>query len=623
MKNIIRIFLRTLVFLILLFTTQRIVFVLFLAEEFKSISLSQILLAFAYGMPMDVAATAGILILISLFLIANLFVPQIQLQKPTRIFVLLIIIISWLITAVDISLYESWGTRINSKTISYLAYPGEAIKNSWNSRYLFLILVTAAAVIMSYRIFKILFPKEKYSMGRTGGEILFACLMPFVLVIIMRGGFQKFPLGKSWVYFSKHTILNQAALNGVWNFGYALTQPTEPDKNPYLFFTEQEANNNVAELYAGSKESGIKILNTSRPNVLVVMLESWGDAITKREINGTKVTPHFEAITKEGLLFSGFYSPGFRTEQGLAALISGFPSQPVTSIVRKYGVFDKLPGLPKSLDSAGYVSSFYYGGSLRFANTDGYLKAMGFTKLVGEENFNEVKRTGWGIYDEELFRYFIDDMKNASQPFFSIVMTCTSHEPFDADVKKIVHSETGSWCNDYINTIHYTDKCLGEFMDEIKKLPWYQNTLVVITSDHGQECSDRSEYNSAERHHIPFLLAGGALKEEFRGKIFANISSQVDFAASILSQLQLPANEYRWSRNFFDTDSAQFAFYSFDDGFGWITDSSEVIYDNKMRKVILKNDAVLAAPLEKEVHYGKAYLQLLMDEYIRFSGKQR
>lgn len=621
MKSISKIFLSSLIFLVLLFLVQRIVFVLFLAGEMKDVSLSQMLLPFVYGLPMDVATSAGILLLLIPFLIINLFVPQIQLQKPVRMFMLLIIIISWLITAADISLYESWGTRINSKTLSYLAYPGEAFSNSWNSRYVFLILVAAGAVIISYRIFKINFRKRNFSVQRNASGILFTCLIPFVLVVMMRGGFQKFPLGKAWVYFSPHTILNQAALNGVWNFGYALTQPTDLLKNPYNFFTEQEANKVVAELFTHSRQRRKKILNTSQPNILLVMLESWGDSITKHEVNGKKVTPYFDTLANEGLLFTDFYSPGFRTEQGLAALVSGFPSQPTTSIIRKYGVFDRLPGLPKSLAPAGYVSSFYYGGSLHFANTDGYLKAMGFEKIIGGDNFKESKQAGWGIYDEELFRFFIDDMKNSSQPFFSIVMSCTSHEPFDADVEKIVPHEAGSWCNDYINTVHYTDKCLGEFMDGIKKLPWYQNTLVVITGDHGQECSDRDEYNSVERHHIPFLLTGGALKEEYRGKTFSTISSQVDFAASLLSQLALPSGDYRWSRNIFETDSRQFAFYAFDDGFGWITDSSQVVYDNKMQKVILKKDTALSISLEKEIEYGKAYLQLLMDEYISFSGK--
>jgi phosphoglycerol transferase MdoB-like AlkP superfamily enzyme len=213
-------------------------------------------------------------------------------------------------------------------------------------------------------------------------------------------------------------------------------------------------------------------------------------------------------------------------------------------------------------------------------------------------------------------------MRNTQQPFFSIVMSCTSHEPFEADVEKIVQHETASWCNDYINTIHYSDKCLGKFLTDIRSLGWYQNTLVIVTGDHGQECSDKTEFNSPERHHIPFLLTGGALKDEFRGKTNSQICSQVDFAATLLSQLGISFKEYQWSKNIFSSSGPAFAFYSFDDGFGWITDSSRVIYDNKMRKSFSKQYPISASsgPVH-EIEYGKAYLQLLMDEYISFSGR--
>jgi phosphoglycerol transferase MdoB-like AlkP superfamily enzyme len=212
-------------------------------------------------------------------------------------------------------------------------------------------------------------------------------------------------------------------------------------------------------------------------------------------------------------------------------------------------------------------------------------------------------------------------MKNAAQPFFSVVMSCTSHEPFDADVERIVPHETGSWCNDYINTIHYSDKYLGKLVEDIKLTPWYENTLVIITGDHGQECSDRKEYNSAERHHVPFLLTGGVLKNEFRGKTYGHITSQVDFAATVLAQLQLPYEDYRWSKNVFNLASKEFAFYSFDDGFGWVSQLPLITYDNKMHQPFYQGSPSASTLSVKELKNGQAYLQVLMEEYVSFTGK--
>ena len=431
MKRISLSFGKFLLFLVLLFIMQRLMFILFFTSELKGIELSQVLLTFVYGFPMDVATASSILLLVALLLLIKIFVQRLRMQAVVKYVLITAICLSWISTTADIALYESWGTRINSKALSYLAYPGEALKSTWSWRYLFLLSVMVFMVIISIRIFKNILRTDEFEMKRNARTVLFTCLAPAILVVLLRGGFQKYPLGKSWVYFSSIASLNQTALNGLWNFGYALSQPTEPEINPYKFFPDEEAKKIVQDLHASGNNSLLHILKSDHPNILMIVLESWGDSVTKREVNGKRITPQFEAMTNDGLLFTNFYSPGFRTEQGLAALVSGFPSQPTTSIVRKYGVFDKLPGLPKSLSNAGYASSFYYGGSLHFANTDGYLKVMGFEKLVGDENFPESKRTGWGIYDEELFKYFIADSKNISQPFFSIVMSCTSHEPFD------------------------------------------------------------------------------------------------------------------------------------------------------------------------------------------------
>jgi phosphoglycerol transferase MdoB-like AlkP superfamily enzyme len=622
MKHLISSFFKILIFLVTLFVFQRLVFILFFLSELKHFSLLQLSATFFYGLPMDASTAAGFLLLLTVLLIFKLFVPSLGTERGLNYLMLASIILSWIITAFDIALYESWGTRINAKAISYVAFPGEAIKSTWSTRYLFLFSITVILAYLTWRMFKLIFRHQRLLIQRRTQGILFTCLMPLVLIVVMRGGFQEFPLGKSWVYFSPHAPLNQAALNSVWNFGYALTQPAEPTENAYSFFSESEAKKLVSELHATPSDSQISILKSQRPNILLILMESWGDSVTKQQVNGKMITPNFKAACADGLQLTKFYSPGFRTEQGVAALISGFPSLPVNSIVRKYGVFDRLPGLPKSLSEAGYTSSFYYGGSLHFANTDGYLQAMGFEKMTGDKSFPGSKRTGWGIYDEELFSFFISDMKNTSQPFFSIVLSCTSHEPFDAAVERIVPHEASGWCNDYINTIHYSDRCLGKFLADIRELDWYQNTLVIITGDHGQECSDRTEYNSAERHHVPFLFTGGALKDELRGSVFLQTTSQVDFTATLLSQLGIDSGEYRWSKNIFGYSYPSFAFYSFDDGFGWITDSSQVIFDNKMSKVISINHAITKTLTEPvEVINGKAYLQVLMDEYISFSGK--
>jgi phosphoglycerol transferase MdoB-like AlkP superfamily enzyme len=620
MKDTLRYLLKVFIFLLLLFFVQRVIFILFRFSEFKNLPAREMAGLLLPSLQMDISAACYILVVPFFLLSVHLFTGGHAVPKILRYYIGFIIVISGFITLCDIALYEAWGTRINQKAVSYMAYPGEVIGGAISMHYLPVVIafiVTCLAFIVLQK--KFLLSPLTVNKG-AWKKIIFVLLVPALLSLGIRGGFQEYPVSKSSAYFSGYPFLNQAALNGSWNIIYVLTHPVEQDVNPYKFFTESEAKKLVDGIQASVKDTSINILNLNRPNILLIMLESFSADIIE-PLGGMKgITPGFTELSKEGLLFTNFYSSGFRTEQGLAALVSGFPSQPQTTIIRQFGKFDRLPGLAKTLDSAGYFSSYYTGGDLHFANTISYLRAMGFDKLIGEEDFTYSRRTGWAAYDEDLLRFISRDMHQTGQPFFTVVVTSTSHEPFNADVEKIAESKADDWCNDYINTVHYTDRCLTDFISSIKSQSWYANTLVVMVADHGHACPSKAENNSVRKHHIPLLLLGGALRSEYAGKTFTRVCSQVDFPATVLSMLELKHAQYHWSRNVFNPAEPEFAFYSFDDGFGWINEKQQLIFDNRTNQVIVKNDSLTSSENEIYLRQGKAYLQLLMDEYVSFSN---
>ncbi len=614
-------FLKLFLFLFAFFISEQIVFLLFRVGTMQGISFSEILQSFVHAITMNVASCCTVLLVPFLLFSFYIFYRHTIFQGIFRTYMRLIIILSAFINACDSALYETWGTRINQKAISYLVYPKEALSTVWSLHYLFLLVVLIIQCFIFIRLFNKHFSGEISANTSLSKKIAWIVFMPFVLIVGLRGGFQTFPLDKSWAYFSRHAVLNQAAVNSSWNFIHALTDPVALKENPYRYFAVERANEIIRNLNKQDDDSSFTILNTNRPNIVLIMLESVSAEVME-PLGGKKgIAPNFTELSKEGLLFTNFYTPGFRTEQGLAALVSGFPSQPTTTIIRQFGKFDRMPGLPHFLDSIGYSSSYYYGGNLHFAFTGSYLQAMGFDKIIGEDDFAINRRTKWGAYDEELFQFFNKDMKATKEPFFSIIMSSTNHEPFDADVERIVPGRTGDWCDDYINTAHYTDKCLGELMTDMKKQAWYKNTLVAIVADHAHSCPSRFEYNSAPRHRIPFLLLGGALKQEYCGQVNNRIASQIDFPATILGMLGRKHNQFHWSRNIF-SNHTPYAFYSFDEGFGWITEQQQLAYDHKLKKIIsVKNESVSADENNKYLEEGKSYLQLLIDEYMQFNEK--
>ena len=622
MKAILQFALKLFLFLLLLFITERIIFLLFQVSSLNGIQLREILAVFIHGFAMDVATTCCIMMLVFLLLSIRLFLNRKFIHKTLRYYINSVIILTAFVNICDIALYQSWGTRINHKALSYLAYPKEAAASGMSTQFLLVLIVFLVQSILFIRLYRNNFRDEFLVSANIILKIIFIVIMPFILIVGARGGFQMFPVDKSWVYFSRHAVLNQAALNGSWNFIHAVIDPVELKSNPYHFFSVSEAKKLVDEIHQASTGSSISVLKNDRPNIVLIMVESLSSEVLEPFGGEKGIAPNFTKLSNEGLLFTNFYTPGFRTEQGLAALVSGFPSQPTTTVIRQFGKFDQMPCLAHTLDSAGYMSSYYYGGNLHFAYTGSYLHAMGFDKIIGEEDFKFPRRTYWGAYDEDLFNFFNADMKDAKQPFFSIIMTSTNHEPFNADVEKIIPGRAGDWCYDYINTVHYTDKSLGKLIEDMKQQFWYNNTLVVIVSDHAHICPSKFEYNSAARHHIPFLLLGGALRDEYKGKTNNRLASQVDFPATILSMLNIDPRQFHWSRNIFDTGSLAFVFYSFDDGFGWMNDKQELVYDAKLKQVItMKNNSLRTKENEMYLNQGKAYLEILIEEYIRFNEK--
>ncbi|MBK5286389.1 MAG: sulfatase-like hydrolase/transferase [Bacteroidia bacterium] len=622
MKHTVRIFLKYLVFLLVLFSVERIIFILFQLGAVKEIPLGETLNLFPRGFSMDVSTSCAILLIPFILFCIYIFSQRQIILRLVKYYIIIIIVATGFINICDIALYQAWGTRINQKAISYLDYPKEVLGGSLSFQYVFLFFIFILLCIGFILLHKKYFSAPVPVTGKLFPKILFIILMPFILIIGIRGGFQKFPMDKTWVYYSSHSVLNQTALNGSWNLSKTLLEPAQLKSNPYNYLSAAEAKQLMNEILAVNSDSVTKVLNTKRPNIVLIMLESWSTDVIEALDGRTGVTPEFAELSKEGLLFTNFYSPGFRTEQGLVALVSGFPSQPVTTIMRQFGKFERLPGLSRTLDSAGYSSSYYYGGNLHFAYTESYLRAMGFDKLYGENDIDYKRRAGWGIYDEEVFAFFNADMKETTQPFFSIIMSSTSHEPFDAEVEKIVPSKIGDWCNDYINTVRYSDKCLGDLIKGMKKQSWYNNTLIAITADHGNACPEKREYNSSALHHIPFLLTGGALREEFKGKTNDRFASQIDFPATVLAMLHLNHEHFNRSRNLFDGSENSNVFYSFDDGFGLLNEKQQLVYDNKLKRVIfLKNDSLAEDENTKYLNYGKAYLQTLMDEYIGVNEK--
>lgn len=599
------------------FCVHRLLFLLFGHTYSFHASAGEWWLAFTHGLPMDVSAAGYMLALPLLCWCIAMFAAGPFLRRSAHWLQVILLVLCSLVAISDMGLFASWGTRINHKALSYLVYPDEAMAAAggapvlWPSLAVLMVLVGAWWVLAKSRL------DEPVTQVPAMGRLPAIILLPGLVFLAIRGGWQDYPISRSWAYFSDKQVLNIAAVNGTWNLLDVLFTPAEYTTNPYAYLGPAQAEANVANAYPVPGRPAQQVLTAARPNIVIILLESWSGDVTAPIGGEPEVSPNFTKLCNDGLLFTNFYSTGFRTEQGLCAVLSSFPSQPKTTIVRQFGKFDQLPSLVRTLDSAGYNSRYTYSGDVAFANTRTYLQAMGFDVIHDETTIPGTQRTRWGAYDEDLFAFALNDMRGMQQPFVNVLMTATNHEPFLANVESPF---TGKREPDrYRNTVHYTDRWLGWFMERAKGEDWYANTLFVIVPDHGHFLPLYRQPFEAARHHIPLLLSGPVLSPEVRGTRNATFGCHSDIATTLLNQLGLLQRPIPWGHDLFGP-GPHFAYWSFDDGFGIATEARTLVWDNVAGQYVEQVGDTLESPDKSaQLIQGQAITQVLLDRYIGFN----
>lgn len=436
--------------------------------------------------------------------------------------------------------------------------------------------------------------------------------------LLIRGGLGGSPITQSMAYYSKEQLLNNAAVNTEWNLISSVLASKMTKVNPYLYLDSEDAEKRVKELYVPTKDTTVNILTTKRPNVVLIIIESFTADLTKALGNEDGITPHFDTLINKGVLFSKIYSPGSRTDKGLIATLAGFPTLAAGSIVKWPEKMQKLPAISQSLFNNGYKTSFYYGGESEFDNYKAFILSHDYQKLIDRNNFDSNDmQSKWGKFDELVFARQLNDLNKEKQPFFSTILTLTNHEPYSLPgTFKFGKADNVA---SFKSTAYYTDSCINAFINNAKKEPWYKNTLFVLVADHGHLLPKNSfEISTPQRYHIPLLFYGDVIKDEYRGRKFENVGSQTDIAATLLSQLDLPTKQFTWSKNLLNPYSKPFAFFSWDNGMGFIDNQQCVTFDNVGKMVLYNSNEKDIEKTSKTLDHAKAYLQTVYRQFIEF-----
>ena len=595
-------------FWIIFFIITRALFLFYHIHLTNELSFQTILKTFFYGFRMDASAAAYISVLPFLLYLIKSIIPDLRVRGVVRIYTIALIVIISFLTIADLELYTDWGFRLDATPLKYFSTPKEMITSISSSPWIVLLIIFAFLCflfIFLFRYFNISPFRKRERPALL--NLLIALFMTAFLFIPIRGGIQKIALNISDVYFSDQLFADHAGINLPWNIIYSLLNRNS-ETNPFEYFDNREAESVVSSLYNTGTKKITPALDTTRPNIIFIIMESFTAKWVSAVGGEVGVTPNLDSIAANGLLFKNIYAAGDRSEKGQVAVLSGYPNQAIRSIIRTPTKTRNLPSLAGVLESYGYTCSYTYGGELEFANIKSYLINVGFKHLVSKYDFPISERTtSWGVHDQFVFGRFLSDIQKEKQPFFSAIFSLSSHEPFDVPLKHFGGSDE---TDKFKNSVYYADSVLGDFIGKLKETPLWKNTLVVITADHGHPLPGNDPTDVPSKFHIPLVFTGGALT--LKG-VINKTGSQTDIVTTVLDQLHIPAEDFHWGKDLLDSSSRSFAFYDFNDGFGWITDKGYITFDNVSRRIIHQTPGYDTTQLK----IPKSYMQVSYADYLK------
>lgn len=589
---------------LLIFILQKPLFMLYNGSIEKGFGFADYMQVMVHGASLD-AATAGYLTAFPFLLVLiSIWFRKFPLKKILYGYYILAAALISIIFVVDMALYTFWGFKLDASVFLYIDSPKEALASVSVGfillRVLAILLLIALNSWVLLKITPSVLTATRKRIAGTAGMLL----LGGVLFIIIRGGVTESTSNIGQVYFSNEPFLNHSAVNPDFSLLSSMGK-SQDFASEFNFFDEEKRAALFDGLYPTTDgDSIIQVLNTKRPNILIILMEGFGGAFVEPLGGLPDVTPHFNRLSKEGVFFTNCYANSFRTDRGTVCTFSGYLGLPTASVMKIPAKSRTLPAIAEGLSKAGYKTDFLYGGDINFTNMKSYLLSTGYQRLTANTDFSLAEQTSnaWGVNDDITFEYLYNQLRNRKEegPWHTAFLTLSSHEPFEVPYHRL---------EDKIpNAFAYADECLGKFVDRLKQTPAWKDLLVICLPDHGFYYPREGSNAMPRFYHIPLLWLGGAVKQPMQ---VDKIMNQTDLAATLLGQLGLEHTAFTFSRNVLGSDyKYPFAFYSFNNGFSFRDSTGVTVFDNNSGSILFDEPEADESRLDK----GKAILQTVYDD---------
>jgi len=595
-------FLKQYVFWILLFVLQKPIFMLWQYPLLGEVEAIDWLLVPWHGLALDLSVASYIMMVVGLSLCVSCWVRWEIIEKVLNIISgILLAVVLWTMLG-DNGCFPSWGYHLNKDIFAYLASPKEALACApW---WVWALGIAAFGVLYVMCGWMYLWWMKRGQMASLPEVRWLRCriidtivllLLTGALFLPMRGSVTVSTMNTGRVYFSDNRMLNIAAINPVFNVIESLSEDHFSSAK-YRYMDAAAACAIHRQMVQGQDiKMDSTLFTTSRPRIVLIILESFS-------MNAMQdgAMPRLHALSKEGIFFANTYAASYRTDRGVMAVLGAFPGCASSSLMLIPSKSGKLPQVGQVLKKEGYQLKFYYGGDEDFTNMRSYLIIGGFEQRVADRDFPLSDRMSkWGVPDHIVFARAAKEISHRSlgtAPSLDVVLSLSSHEPFEVPFHRLE--------NEYLNAIAYTDSCLGALVDTLRLSPVWDSTLVIMMADHGYPYPSTVQGSSPQHHHIPMVIAGGAVRQ---ARTIATCCQQIDWVPTVLHQMGIDASQFAFAKDILNPSIAPFAYYHFVDGFALIKDSAVVVYDADAQQVIQGKDTA------NNLTEAKAWTQCIME----------
>ena len=333
----------------------------------------------------------------------------------------------------------------------------------------------------------------------------------------------------------------------------------------------------------------VKVLNSDgamkKDNVVIIILESFSREFVgslNKQLNNSQYkgyTPFLDSLISKSLVFPNAFANGRKSIDAIPSITASIPALVLPYVISERSG-NRINSIASILSKEGYQTSFFHGAPNGSMGFNSFTKIAGFHNYVGKNEYgNDDGFDGvWGIWDEPFFQFFAGEINKMKEPFFTTIFSVSSHHPFNVPEQyKEKYPEENIPLQ---KCIRYTDFALKEFFDKASKMPWFKNTLFVITADHCAQSELRDYKTSVNYYAVPliFYKSDGSLsgKDE-------SLAQQIDIMPSIFGYLNYSKPYVAFGNNLFDQSSQRFAINYLEDSYQFlIGDHVYYFTDNKV-----------------------------------------